>query len=92
MISEHYSQLRCLCLSTSLHKEVVPSGQSAYCILYEKIQWRENQRIDIDTPNIDALAANGIRFKHCYSTPVCTPSRVMIMTGKYNFRNYTHFG
>ncbi|MEM0925515.1 MAG: sulfatase-like hydrolase/transferase, partial [Planctomycetota bacterium] len=23
---------------------------------------------------------------------ICTPSRVMIMTGKYNFRNYTHFG
>ena len=47
---------------------------------------------DYETPNIDALAAKGIRFEHCYSTPICTPSRVMIMTGKYNFRNYTHFG
>ncbi|MFC5050416.1 sulfatase-like hydrolase/transferase [Rubritalea spongiae] len=47
---------------------------------------------DYKTPNIDRLAADGIRFEHCYSTPICTPSRVMIMTGKYNFRNYTHFG
>ncbi|NND97688.1 MAG: sulfatase-like hydrolase/transferase [Pirellulaceae bacterium] len=47
---------------------------------------------DYQTPNIDALAANGIRFDHCYSTPICTPSRVKIMTGKYSFRNYTHFG
>ncbi|MEM9281740.1 MAG: sulfatase-like hydrolase/transferase [Verrucomicrobiota bacterium] len=47
---------------------------------------------DYETPHIDAMAENGIRFNHCYSTPICTPSRVMIMTGKYNFRNYTHFG
>jgi len=47
---------------------------------------------DYRTPNIDALAAGGIRFTHCYSTPLCTPSRVKIMTGKYNFRNYTYFG
>lgn len=47
---------------------------------------------DYKTPNIDALAANGLRFRHCYSTPICTTSRVQLMTGKYNFRNYTHFG
>jgi len=47
---------------------------------------------DYKTPNIDKMAASGIRFAHCYSTPLCSPSRVKIMTGKYNFRNYTHFG
>ena len=47
---------------------------------------------DYETPNIDALAASGIRFTHAYSTPICTPTRVKLMTGKYNFRNYTHFG
>jgi arylsulfatase A-like enzyme len=47
---------------------------------------------DYRTPNIDALAERGIRFQHCYSTPICTPSRVKLMTGQYNFRNYTHFG
>ncbi len=44
------------------------------------------------TPNLDALAAKGMRFDHCYSTPLCTPSRVAIMTGKYNHRNYDRFG
>ena len=43
------------------------------------------------TPNIDRLAANGIRFQHCYSQPLCTPSRVKIMTGKSNVRNYAAF-
>ncbi|TWU48700.1 Arylsulfatase [Rubripirellula tenax] len=47
---------------------------------------------DYQTPNIDRLAAEGVRFSHCYSTPICTPSRVEIMTGEYSFRNYTHFG
>ncbi len=44
------------------------------------------------TPNIDKLASKGIRFTNAYATPLCTPSRVTIMTGKYNFRNYVNFG
>ena len=47
---------------------------------------------DYRTPRIDELARDGVRFTHCYSTPICTTSRVQLMTGKYNFRNYTHFG
>ncbi len=43
------------------------------------------------TPNIDKLAAKGIRFSHCYSQPLCTPSRVKIMTGQSNIRNYNTF-
>ncbi len=44
------------------------------------------------TPNLDKLAATGVRFDHCYSQPLCTPSRVKIMTGRHNFRNYKVFG
>ena len=44
------------------------------------------------TPQLDRLASGGMLFQHCYSTPICTPSRVQLMTGKYNFRNYTRFG
>ncbi|MFT4804155.1 MAG: arylsulfatase A, partial [Psychroserpens sp.] len=44
------------------------------------------------TPNIDRLASNGIRFSKCISQPLCTPSRVKIMTGLHNYRNYDYFG
>ena len=44
------------------------------------------------TPFLDELAKTGMRFEHCYSQPLCTPSRVQIMTGIYNIRNYTRFG
>ena len=44
------------------------------------------------TPVLDKMAARGIRFEHCYSQPLCTPSRVKIMTGICNVRNYVKFG
>ena len=44
------------------------------------------------TPFLDHLAASGLRFEHCYSQPICTPSRVQLMTGIYNSRNYVRFG
>src|SRR6056297_1342723 len=51
-----------------------------------------NGSTEYRTPNLDRLAGRGIRFEHCFSQPLCTPSRVKIMTGKYNFRNYEDFG
>ena len=44
------------------------------------------------TPMLDGLAANGVRFTNCVAQPLCTPTRVKIMTGRYNFRNYATFG
>jgi len=43
------------------------------------------------TPHIDRMAASGMRFTHCYSQPLCTPSRVKLMTGLSNARNYSAF-
>jgi len=38
------------------------------------------------TPNLDALAQTGVRFEHCFSMPLCAPSRGVCMTGRYPFR------
>lgn len=44
------------------------------------------------TPRIDRLADGGVRFTNCYATPLCTPSRVALMTGLSSVRNYADFG
>ena len=38
---------------------------------------------EIDTPNLDALAANGLRFSQFYNTAKCHSSRVSLLTGQY---------
>ena len=44
------------------------------------------------TPNIDKMAVTGMQFNQAYAQPLCAPTRVKLMTGKYNFRNWEAFG
>ncbi len=53
---------------------------------------RCNGGTSYDSTLLDNLAKQGMRFTHCYSQPVCTPSRNKIMTGRSNARNYREFG
>lgn len=41
---------------------------------------------DFATPHLDAMAAQGVRFEHCFAEPLCAPSRAMLMTGRFPFR------
>ncbi len=38
------------------------------------------------TPTMDGLAARGVRFDRCWSTPFCSPTRATLITGRYGFR------
>lgn len=43
---------------------------------------------DVKTPNMDQLAAEGMRFTRAYAaSPMCSPSRSVLFTGLYPFRN-----
>lgn len=42
------------------------------------------------TPNIDRLAAGGVRFQHCYVTPLCSTTRVQLLTGRYGYSTGWH--
>lgn len=45
-------------------------------------------RVDFQTPQLDRLAAQGTRFTQAYSiAPICTPTRVGLMTGRYPARH-----
>lgn len=44
-------------------------------------------RREYRTPNLDRLAASGIKFTHGYSnSPVCSPTRIALITGRYQYR------
>lgn len=44
-------------------------------------------RDDVSTPHLDALARDGMKFDHGYSnSPVCSPTRVALITGRYQYR------
>lgn len=40
----------------------------------------------VRTPNFDALAAGSVEFDNFYVSPVCSPTRACLMTGRYNYR------
>lgn len=40
----------------------------------------------LETPHLDAMAARGARLSRFYVSPVCTPTRANLMTGRYNYR------
>ena len=46
----------------------------------------------VQTPHLDRLATEGLRFTNCHVQPLCSPTRVGLMTGRGNRRNYVGFG
>lgn len=65
------------------------------------ILWIVGENLDLDlgcygernvrTPNLDGLAADGVRYRNVFSTsPVCAPSRSAFMTGMYQTSTDTH--
>jgi len=58
-------------------------------IVADDLGWKDvgfNGSTDIQTPNLDALAAGGAKFTQFYVQPMCTPTRAALMTGRYPFR------
>ena len=47
---------------------------------------------DIRTPNLDRLAASGVRLDQFYVQPVCSPTRAALMTGRYPMRHGLQVG
>jgi arylsulfatase A-like enzyme len=67
-----------------------PKGPNFLFILVDDLGWRDigcYGSTFYETPNIDRLAAEGVRFTDAYAaSPVCSPTRASILTGKYPAR------
>jgi arylsulfatase A len=86
-----------LCL-LSVHHEIAvaaPAKPNVVLIMADDFGYEcvtANGGQSYQTPQLDRLAASGMRFEHCHVQPLCTPTRVQLMTGLYNVRNYLQFG
>jgi arylsulfatase A-like enzyme len=47
---------------------------------------------DIDTPSLDRLAAEGMELNRFYTTPICSPTRAALMTGRDPMRLGVAYG
>ncbi len=84
-------------LLTPSHAQESPSAESpnqpnVILIMADDLGAEAIGASEYEMPNLDRLRAEGVNFQYCWSTPLCTPSRVMLMTGLYGQRNYRSFG
>src|SRR5581483_3011766 len=80
-----------LVVASAARSHAAQSGQPNVVIFYaDDLGWGECGCYgckDIPTPNIDALARNGVRFSQGYvAATYCSPSRAGLMTGRYPTR------
>lgn len=75
-----------LCVSASLHAATRPN---IILVMTDDQGWGEtsyNGHPILKTPNLDAMAAHGLRLNRFYAAPNCSPARASILTGRSNDR------
>ena len=86
--------LGCLFATCAQAEENTPRRPNVIVILVDDFGYEcvgANGGTSYRTPVLDRMAIGGTRFTNCYVQPLCTPTRVQLMTGLYNVRNYTQF-
>ncbi|KAK9297061.1 hypothetical protein QLX08_009083 [Tetragonisca angustula] len=78
----------CVCLTVFVVGHVAAAAARPHIvfILADDLGWNDvgfHGSGQIPTPNIDALAYSGLLLDRYYVTPICTPSRSALMTGKH---------
>jgi arylsulfatase A-like enzyme len=76
-------------LSTAVRAEEESRRPNVVLIITDDQGWGDlgfHGNDKIKTPNLDALARQSVALKKFYVSPVCTPTRASLMTGRYNYR------
>lgn len=85
--------LVCLCASGQTSGQQIPA-QPNVVILFTDDQGTLDVNCygsgDLYTPNMDKLAATGVRFTQAYAHTVCCPARAMLLTGRHPQRGGVH--
>lgn len=100
-ILRHNNKFRCVRDITSSTAKAIPTDGSKNILLIigddigvDNISgYKEQPNYSAQTPNIDALASNGVLFRNAWANPMCSPSRASLLTGRHAFKHgVTHPG
>ncbi len=76
-----------ICLAVTAAQAVADSRPNVVLVFIDDMGWGDFScfgNTDASTPNIDRMAAEGVRFEQFYvNSPICSPSRTAISTGQY---------
>lgn len=80
--------LLAVCLIARASAADPPAKPNILFLLADDLGWSDvgYHGEQIRTPNIDRLAAEGVKLEQFYVQPVCSPTRASLMTGRYPFR------
>lgn len=76
-----------------LHAQTNTTNPNIILIVTDDQGWGDlsiHGNTNLQTPNIDRLARQGARFDYFYVSPVCSPTRAEILTGRYHPRGGVH--
>lgn len=88
MSHKHFGVLLCAVIALGSlpgHAREASSRPNILLILADDLGWSDlgSYGGEIKTPNLDALAAKGLRFSQAYNSSRCCPSRASLLTGLY---------
>ena len=78
-----------LCFSAAAHAQAPQPRPNVVLVVMDDVGYGDYGVYgvpDIDTPNVDRLAREGVRFTDFYAAPTCTPTRAALITGRYQQR------
>ena len=73
-----------MCVPAATQQTAAPrTCPNVVVVLVDDMGWSDIAPFgsEIATPNLDALAARGVRFTQFYATPRCSPTRASLLTG-----------
>lgn len=72
-----------LLLSSMISRVALTSQPNIVFIIADDYGWNDigYHGSEIQTPNLDKLAGNGVKLENYYVQPICTPSRSQLMSG-----------
>ncbi len=77
------------CSTDAIDREYAESKLNVLFILADDLGFADVSMLgsEIQTPNIDSIAENGTLFTRFYASPICSPTRSMLLTGVDNHKN-----